>query len=93
MTDGGDGDAARVAYERAQRYLEEVRAKKGWIMHRYFGLPWALALPDLAFCQAQLGDADGARRTYDEFLQLWGEGDEDINVLVGARARRIALGN
>ncbi len=92
-TDGGDEAAARVAYERALRYLEEVRAKKGWTMHRYFGLPWALALPDLAFCMAQLGEIDAARRTYDEFLELWREGDEDLEILVRTRARRIALGN
>ena len=53
----------------------------------------AFAYANLARVQAQLGQKDEARRTYEKFFDLWKDADPDVPLLVRAREEYSKLGS
>lgn len=70
---------------RALPLVEERLTQKGLILGDHLATQWVLAHLDLARCLTALGRKDEARRSYDEFLDLWGEHGSDLGVVKAAR--------
>ena len=75
----------------AVKHLEEARAvpwpAQPW--SRSYELP--LILHRLATCYEKMGDLPKARERNDEMLKRWEEADEDIPLLIEAKAMRERL--
>jgi predicted Zn-dependent protease len=56
-----------------------------------WGPRYPLAYLGLARAAAQIGDSDGARKAYGDFLELWKSADPDIPVLVEAKQEYVRL--
>ena len=76
-----------LAYLRAAKAAEAAREFRRIIEHKgpSWGPRYPLAHLGLARATAQLGDAPGASKAYEDFLTLWKDGDPDIPDLVEAK--------
>jgi eukaryotic-like serine/threonine-protein kinase len=51
----------------------------------------ALSLLELARAEVMMGDLDGGRKQYSDFLSLWKDADSDIPILKQAKAEYAKL--
>jgi tetratricopeptide (TPR) repeat protein len=76
-----------LAYLRTGNGLGAVTEFRKIIDHKgaTWGPRYPLAYLGLARGAAQIGDSDGARKAYQDFLELWKSADPDIPVLIEAK--------
>ena len=83
-----------IAYLRGQAYLaegkgadaaaqfQEILDNRGWSALSYF---YPLAYVGLARAATLQGDAEKARKAYQEFFSLWKDADNDLTILIEAK--------
>ena len=83
-----------IAYLRGQAYLaegkgtdaaaqfQEILDNRGWSALSYF---YPLAYVGLARAAVLQGDAEKARKAYQEFFSLWKDADNDLTILIEAK--------
>ena len=76
-----------LAYLRTGRGTDAAAEFRKIIDHKgaTWGPRYPLAYLGLARAEAQTGDADGARKAYEDFLTLWKSADPDIPFLIEAK--------
>ncbi len=89
-------DALARARARAGDYNGAARLYRELIDDRYaIGYesqePWFLARYHLGLLAEEGGDGEAAREHYEDLIELWADGDEDLLVLRDARARSARL--
>lgn len=87
----GDALAAKNDWAGASQAYQQYLTFEGEILQDDSSNDWALAHLSLARALAHTGDAAQALKYYDQFLQLWSDGDRDLEVLEKARREKMAL--
>ncbi len=87
----GDALATKGDWQGASQAYKEYLGFEGEILHDDSPNLWVLAHLSLARALAHAGDAGQSLKYYDQFLELWSNGDRDLQTLQKARQERTAL--
>jgi eukaryotic-like serine/threonine-protein kinase len=87
----GDALVAKSDWKGATQAYEQYLGFQGEILHDDSPSDWVLVHLALARALARAGDTGGSLKYYDQFLQLWSNGDHDLPVIQKAREERVAL--
>jgi eukaryotic-like serine/threonine-protein kinase len=88
----GDALAAKNDWKGASQAYQQYLAFEGEILQDDSPSDWVLAHLSLARALAHAGNTAQSLKYYDQFLQLWSNGDRDLEAIQKARQERLALG-